>query len=193
MMKELSELRDEITAFLRERKDAEEKRRDGALLMDRMEESLRQTYASLKRAQKVAFEAAMQSPGSRAYHTTSAGDGEYTELNERLVLKLAKKIELMLLSYLQYSRKERDILKPTIEIEESIRERIAKLKKKQASRLFDAKALDDPKLVELLLMVERFETVAQQIVSLYCMMITPCIGSRGGRTSSRTTTIWAAW
>ena len=70
-------------------------------------------------------------------------------------------------NYYQYMKKEKAIVKPVISISEEIKENIKKLKKKVVSKLFSEKALNDTKSLEILLLVDHFETLTSNLIAMY--------------------------
>eukprot|EP01022_Parablepharisma_sp_SALTPOND_P000491 TRINITY_DN1025_c0_g1_i1.p15 TRINITY_DN1025_c0_g1~~TRINITY_DN1025_c0_g1_i1.p15 ORF type:complete len:181 (+),score=31.04 TRINITY_DN1025_c0_g1_i1:10872-11414(+) len=167
-MKELEGLKMEINAFIREYNQSAQKRQEFGMVLDRIEESLRQTYASLKRAQRMQLEGEQRLTSSYTYKTINE---EFIEMNERLVLKLIVRMEFLMKNYLQYTKKEKDALRPVLTLSGDIKETVNKLKKKLVTKLFSEKVLEDIKILEILLLVEYYESLTSKIAALYTFLL----------------------
>lgn len=161
LTKELSELHKSLLYFVKEYNDKDriKEREKCQVLMDRIEESLKQSFASLKRAQSMQQEYNK----STDYCQYKSICKDYSELNEKLIMKIILKIEFKMKSYLETKRKNSGLLKNILKISCEVDEQILSLKKKPLLKLFNGNALKDIKIIELLLLVDSYEYIKKQI------------------------------
>jgi len=164
MQKELEEIKNGITSFFRETHEIQDKKHDFDLILSRIEESLRQTYASIKRAQKMQFESEQKLLSNYMYSSINM---LYSEQNEKLITKLIFRMEFLLKNYNSYIKKQSDLLKNTKNLQKIIAESISKLKKKTLEKFFTEKALSDAKILEIYLLIELFEKISENLLIEY--------------------------